>query len=109
MNGTKFTPGPWVVAVGLTERTTVCTMSPAPDWRLFRIDSTVREILPGEAKVNAHLISASPELLAALELARSYMLKDYPAESGPYVLPDYMERDLRSIDAAIAKAKGGAA
>jgi hypothetical protein len=48
------------------------------------------------AKANAHLIAAAPELLHALQMARSYIIA-----SGA----KHWEKDLAKVDAAIAKAE----
>ena len=105
MTTLKHTPGPWTVnawpqrhdeiRIGAVGTPLICAIM-------------VRDVSINEQKANARLIAAAPELLEALILARRYMLKDYPEEAGPYILPMYMEQDLRRIDAAIAKAKGGA-
>ena len=53
----------------------------------------------GEAEANARLISAAPDLLAAVKLTRAWLLQ--------FSMPEKHEHLVR-IDAAIAKAEGAA-
>lgn len=59
-----------------------------------------------EAKANAYLIAAAPELLEALRLFDAYMA--IPATRGGHASPRWQAREafLAAKDAAIAKAEG---
>lgn len=60
------------------------------------------EISVHENLANAHLIAAAPELLAALKLAQGWIMDYVPLET------QGREIELKSINAAIAKAEGRA-
>jgi len=60
-------------------------------------------ISPEQERANAKLISAAPELLTALEWARSILSRDGIA---PLIGEAFTSADLEMINKAIAKAKG---
>jgi hypothetical protein len=90
---TKHTLGPWGC---------VDTSNHAHDYRLTKPNG---DVLPlggerydnSEQRANARLIAAAPELLHALQMARSYIIA-----SGA----KHWEKDLAKVDAALAKAEG---
>lgn len=101
---TKFTPGPWTVwGKGYSPW---CVMphehSPAYQDRHSRGIATMENWDPGEAKANAHLIAAAPDLLAALEALLP--LADWALlEQSPPGADDPLVDQAR---AAILKARG---
>lgn len=101
---TKFTPGPWSGGKEVFLRT-------------VELESVGLSLLFGsfrteEAKANAHLIAAAPELYAALETARDYVASELHLErqkfEGYEQASDIasIEADIATIDAALAKARG---
>ncbi len=92
----SHTPGPWVV----NDRFYVCTAAPTPEFIAdCATDSSVeREYAIDEA--NARLIAASPDMLDALYLARSF------AEEAIHGDRRWHAEVSAAIDAAIAKAEG---
>lgn len=93
-NQTKHTPGPWTA--------TKCAMS-RDEWRISNPEAwPIFTVLCGrpEARANAHLIAAAPDLLAAL-------IKLERVESSPHSeTVRYLARE--QARAAIAKAEGSA-
>jgi hypothetical protein len=125
---TEHTPGPWYVAPNLTSilcgdpndpevvATTAVSdiMGVCGRQRAATLGFEGRETADGwsESEANACLIAAAPALLAALEDAR-YLLRQYHKGEAPGHLdacdmPDNCAHCLacRTIDAAIAKARG---
>lgn len=94
----KHTPGEWkrdsldrIVAVRGASVVVVARLQPDCNQYMDR----------GEINANVRLVEAAPKLLAALELAERWL-------SGTADLSDSRDvEDLRTIRAAIAKAKGG--
>jgi hypothetical protein len=63
----KHTPGPWTFDNGIEF---ICTdTSPYGEWAVAKVN-----IVRAEAKANARLIAAAPELLDALKLMRDAFL-----------------------------------
>ena len=95
MNNTLHTPAPWQVK---------------DQWGYIKIHSNDKGIcridgMDSQERANAHLISAAPDLLSALESAYNAIAWDIPGEN----LSDQEEEALLDvIRAAIAKAKGAA-
>ena len=90
MNNTLHTPGPW---------------KHDSTWALIKYGKTEICALHSGNLANAHLISAAPDLLSALESAYNAIAWDIPGEN----LSDQDEEALLDvIRAAIAKAKGAA-
>lgn len=88
----KHTPGPWRYVRENGSPTT------GPHMIVGAIPgylAEVRDCGSGDVAANARLISAAPELLAALRAARHYV-----------VCQDALGADLLRIDAVIAKALG---
>lgn len=85
----QHTPGPWADD-GNTIRTAA-----APGWLIATIENAVAR------EANARLIAAAPALLAALELAESFMAGFEGDE-----LQDDMDDHLATVRAAIALAHG---
>ena len=95
----KHTPGPWKFGKELTAR--------SGEWLVsFDAGSKGRGIAiaetrtgPGSEEANARLIASAPDLLAALDMARSLLvdIEGYSVNGA----------SVRVIDAAIAKATGG--
>ena len=93
----KHTPGPWVATVD-------------EDGDNLSVRAESLPIVAGcgccgspwtakaNAKANASLIAAAPDLLEALELARPFVAESIPAMFG--------DGPLAKIDAALAKARG---
>lgn len=89
------TPGPWTLMDGMP--TNVVTEG---GLRVARCDFDGDFSSP-EASANAHLVSAAPDLLAALKAARFQMTNQR------YSKPRLgMEKECDMADAAIAKAMG---
>ncbi len=63
--GPKFTCGPWKVAI--SGRGSLCVASDDA-WICGEIDNQPHELLTNEARANAHLIAAAPDMYGALEL-----------------------------------------
>jgi hypothetical protein len=121
----KFTPGPWSVKQGshpkdfiVAEATgnTVCEPS-AACFDFSDLDPSVHRITLDEAKANACLIAAAPDMLQALhEVADDcYVLDGEPDSTAHCRFCDHSEGARHDIDcvmsfinSAIAKAEGGA-
>jgi hypothetical protein len=102
----KHTPAPWSVHNNIGKKgeigviasaapCIICTMGNAKAW-------------PEEAKANAHLIAAAPELLEALEVAEN-TLQTIQQEAEPIMKKYYAEGLNPTMDLirdAIEKAKG---
>ena len=93
----KHTPGPWTFDNGIEF---ICTDTSSHgewygDWAVARVN-----ILKAEAKANARLIAAAPELLDALKLMRDAFLDT----EGSHGTLEQTATD--AADAAIAKATG---
>ena len=110
MPETKFTPGPWYLW-GMRQ-------SPKPRVFMYQVRGANHDVLfttaqygvhsgapldPEVRTANANLISAAPEMLAALELClkNSEFRRASGVESGPMI-----EREIEAARAAINKAKG---
>lgn len=102
---TKHTPGPWCLNNGAiigNNGGTFVAEEPRLQWQAtFLKDSNSLPVekqqqIIAEAKANARLIAAAPELLEALRLARKYVAD----------MPILGDEDLAIIDTAIAKATG---
>ena len=104
---TAHTPAPWKAQCGIEDDETrwiVVADGGAKPWLL----ATVENGQPGDCleteKATAHLIAAAPDLLAVLTIVRD---ADNDCRSdGLPTIPDIVRA---RIDAAIAKAEGGAA
>lgn len=94
----KHTPGPWTYRMhklgGFVDGTDVGGRSK----RIARVSICKERMFVGEAEANTRIIAAAPDLLAACKAAREKLKMDghWP---GVY----------EALDAAIAKAEGGAA
>ena len=89
----KHTPGPWTFDNGIEFIRT--DTSPYGGWAVARVN-----IVRAEAKANARLIAAAPELLDALKLMRDAFLDT----EGSHGTLEQTATD--AADAAIAKATG---
>lgn len=91
---TEATPGPWLV----DDEGDVCTAYGAG--LLIACPCYDADVLPiEEARANARQLAAVPDLLAALEMARTHV--EFALNQG---MAD--DQDLAAIDAALAKARG---
>lgn len=99
---TKHTPGPWLVRHlhGRNEFGVFWVDRTLTGRREFRVDNRCGEF----KEADAHLISAAPDLLAALEEARAG-LAWYQAMF-PETASGSDDEAMERIDAAIAKATG---
>lgn len=116
MGEPKFTPGPWSayrVPEGLG------------DYRImaedYRIGFAYTAFSKGDAKANAHLISAAPELYAVVERHAEYLqaeLSRVQPKAGHICGPEgncdsdcearyYLSLDLAEVRSVLAKARGG--
>ena len=98
----KHTPGPWTFdnEIGLIRTDT----PPYGEWDVAKVN-----IVRAEAKANARLIAAAPDLLEALESAWLWMENqaDGQSKGGHATFDLLMLREQRDIArAAIAKATG---
>ena len=97
---TKHTPGPWTMHPRFDDGAEVCAIAPVA-W--CSVASTVgssgdQSIDAAEARANARLIAAAPDLLRALEAA---ICDHFDFEDGRL-----SGNTVATIRAAIAKAKG---
>ncbi len=105
----EHTPGPWEVRVNPVRGIIVKTIFGSPWMDESQLIPCV--VSPGEnAKANAHLIAAAPDLLAACEEWLEYFRKlDEQTEAGDPLREHrkvYHGKRLERTRAAIAKAKG---
>ena len=96
MSDTEFTPGPWRLGYGHTvvaDSTEGLTIRGSTEPEYYGGNMIAESVAPA----NCHLISAAPELYAALDLALSHMSE-----------PDcVIWRDIQSrAKSALAKARG---
>ena len=120
MSETKFTPGPWrVIRTGpcgpASERFWVGKDAPNPEWRgPSSIGDAVQNMDhvfegsgrdTGEAKANAHLIAAAPELFSAMEKLMEDFKKTIATEYN-WTQQNEQEETWLLCKKAIAKAKG---
>ncbi len=96
MEQTKHTPGPWKVRLGLNE-----AFIDAPGIVCLAVVNSLTDT--AEAEVNARLIAAAPELLAACKMV--VRLVDDPRSPAA---KDPWGDGLTQLEAAIAKAEGRA-
>lgn len=94
---TQHTPGPWSV----TDVDKLLRVGAAGAGDIAHVFSNV---LAGDARANARLIAAAPDLLAACKAAEGYLMP-YADTSAPNS-PD--KKVLAQVVAAIAKAEGRA-
>lgn len=98
----KHTPGPWTTdgySIGIAKGTIAQMYRPG--------DATGRGLTQGEQEANAHLIAAAPDLLAAAEAIRAFVVAADRSERGdPCAIPEEM---LRALLDAHQKAQGGGA
>lgn len=104
MTETKFTPGPWQTHISEV-RGDLCVISERA-WICGEILNRVRSIPEEEARANAHLIAAAPELYAALETAIEEInhLRKFAGDNGAMI----DDTDFVEGIAALAKARGEA-
>jgi hypothetical protein len=96
-NTVQHTPGPWeIVPTVSSDRLNIFYSNPDNAYHVGTFISGSRRELP-KFRANARLIAAAPELLCAAELVVARWSKGDLADA------------VRQLDAAIAKAKGGAA
>lgn len=119
MSAAKHTPGPWAVseARGSSESVSI-TWSVDSQSRVCIATAQAQEHLrehgihEEECRANAHLIAAAPDMLSALRSSRGVLARAIKAAA-----PDLFESDddlnehltIKRMDAAIARATGGAA
>jgi hypothetical protein len=99
---TTPTSGPWAIS-GIHH-----SIGIAPDDGKSDGIATVFGCGP-KAKANAHLISAAPDLLFALELLLKHEGETELSAVGIELKTDALEKAIRKAKYAIAKAKGGKA
>jgi hypothetical protein len=108
---TKFTPGPWEIADTSPNGTSVKSTSIGIGilWcganSMYSTKESRGYTISGEeAKANAHLASAAPDMYAALEAAKAH-IRDEIGMFGARM--DYKDTDtINVIDAALKKARG---
>lgn len=110
----KHTPGPWRVVESTRIYDDTCSIEgaerrvalvPADDTKEIE-DGAIVESLSREAKANAALIAAAPDLLAALERAEGWVLGSHGEHNvGGKCDCDRCET-VRDVRAALAKARG---
>lgn len=101
MSEAKFTPGPWRVGVHReTGRICAVVADIFGGSLCVRPEGLAKPLIDdATSDANFRLIAAAPDLLAACEAARTYLLH---SERGPIASADLCEL----IEAAVAKAKG---
>lgn len=106
MTDTMFTPGPWEILHQDKERWDIIAMQLDP-WRKLAVVSCAHThlIQPKECEANATLISAAPDLYAALENCQQYVVA-WQLEYGTKPKDDHADKTLRDIKNALAKARG---
>lgn len=119
----KFTPGPWRVENGTTmvwghcnpdDNSTRGMGYPIAEARINPSGNWSTGPYSDEGEANAHLIAAAPDLYEALAGARDYVAGDLQERKEIYRgyenlgHIDQVERELKAIDAALAKARGEA-
>lgn len=110
----SHTPGPWTCHSGMVWKTVENQWPKGSEVGIpiARMDREPNNgTLPVERDENARLIAAAPELLAALEAAHQYVIAwrfeyvDKPQNEHNAAQQDRIDKAIRQIDAAIAKAK----
>ena len=110
MSEAKHTPGPWKVC----QFAELFEVRSEDGMRVVRTSwhSRIRNPYPlkDEARANATLVAAAPELLSALQSIRLLVFGTYSADNEALnaVLEGRDAEVLKQVDAAIAAAKGGA-
>lgn len=99
MKTSKHTPGPWVIG---DDHPSVCRISSQGSDQIGAMD--IAPFGLAEAMANARLLAAAPELLEALRSCRD-RLAQLPGSAVP-TTPTY--ELIACVDAAIARAEGGA-
>jgi len=107
MSETRFTPGPWhIVPHGDGDALVICEDEEG-NWRIAFM------ALPGESRhakkvipANAHLISAAPDLYAALEAARAQLVTHCGEPDDSLYGDQIHAQTIKLIDAALKKARG---
>lgn len=96
----KHTPGPWVVKHSLSHpQWNVVGLQLGHKYKIARCPYP-HDLEKDEARVNAVLIAAAPDLLQALEEVLAKI-------GGPNMDPIWFEEEYERIKAVIRKAKGG--
>lgn len=96
MSAAKHTPGPWLVARHQRSGAHRVTLTPDDaNGDICNVLACLGARTSAEVEANAYLIAAAPELLEALEYIKKTAVLD--------------REHLRVIDAAVARATGGAA
>lgn len=97
MSEMKHTPGPWRANASWIEGPAMALRIASVDWPSATPGSAPRNV--AEARANARLIAAAPDLLEAAKA----ILARFPSDHGPSS-PLYDE--AKALSAAIAKAEG---
>lgn len=106
MTNTKHTKGPWRVDQD-SERTYIMGVDQPKGYSQETV--TVATLGFRNTKPNAQLIAAAPELLEALELARSFMVARLAIESSndpDSNITHHIQELLMDVNEAITKARG---
>jgi len=105
----KHTPGPWSTNGHAEKNEHGTWVAPVfSDTDAEKRPADTYGTTKGQARTNARLIAASPELLEALEIAREWMGSDPGAarnDDNPG-WADRLDAAQDQVDAAIAKAEG---
>ena len=104
MSDTKFTPGPWVVTFR-RDNTAYISMGGLASGQQHKQFDLMLYRSDGNDEDDAHLISAAPDMFAALELLIRYDQND--DASGVQFMLDYANA-IDAARAALAKARGQA-
>lgn len=116
MTDTRFTPMPWFINDRYKPSDMACSIMicapPVNDQRFGQVicDLQGRQLEPkaqsvGQARNNANLIAAAPDLYAALENCQQYVVA-WQLEYGTKPKDDHADKTLRDIENALAKARG---
>lgn len=108
MSTPKHTPGPWTA--GDIIRAPSKTKYASDGRGICKLYSETRKQLVNEQQANARLIAAAPELLEELRRALEFLRGDAARlmRDGAFEPHNILRRQIRSVEAAIAKATGGA-
>nr|WP_155997860.1 hypothetical protein [Ochrobactrum sp. UNC390CL2Tsu3S39] len=105
MAETKFTPGPWEHHVS-DVRGTLCVIA-ENTWICGELWNDVAPLTEAEAKANAHLIAAAPELYYALTALINRYVSLVRSGDADFWDPEAEEEVINARD-ALAKARGEA-
>jgi len=106
MSETRFTPGPWAVADGEVHDKgylVITAKGMGPHTPLARVGGADWD---DASRPDAHLISAAPDLYAALEAARAQLVTHCGEPDDSLYGDQIHAQTIKLIDAALKKARG---